>query len=209
MIEPYLNSINCVLDNALIEHPRTIIFNAILLLPQEAGGINHDSAISRFFESFKQILKAELKRRKRDGKRVHDTAVRYVWCRERSSSCNDHFHVFLLLNGDTYQRWGSFDYPLEGQMFYMITEAWRRAIGPLPFLNNGLVDVQSRPKKIKTNLIATEIEYDQFSGLNLNSYEATFYWMSYLAKLDTKVYGTNRRNFGCSQAKIAGGILQR
>jgi hypothetical protein len=209
LIESYLNSIHNTLNNALTQHPRTIIYNAILRLPQEAGGINYDNVISRFLESFKPILKATLKRRERNGKRVHDTTLRYVWCRERDSSCNDHFHIFFLLNGDTYQKWGSFNNPKEGEMFFMITEAWARAVGILASRNNGLVDVRSQPKTINTKLIRTESELDQFSGLMLNSYESTFHWMSYIAKLDTKNYGDNRRNFGCSQNKVTTGILQR
>lgn len=209
LIESYLNSIHCVLSNALTQHPRTIVYNAILRLPQEAGGINYDNVISSFLESFKQMLKAELKRRERNGKRVHDTTLRYVWCRERDSSCNDHFHIFFLLNGDTYQKWGNFKNPKEGEMFFMITEAWARAVGILASLNNGLVDIRSQPKTINTKYLRTESELDPFSGLMLNSYESTFHWMSYIAKLDTKNYGDNRRNFGCSQNKVAKGILQR
>ena len=77
LIDRYLNSIYDSLNNALTQHPRTIIYNAILRLPKEASSINNDNIISRFIDSFKQMLKAELKRRESRSARLESDIVQH------------------------------------------------------------------------------------------------------------------------------------
>jgi hypothetical protein len=171
-------------------------------LPKEKIGIDHyGGVITRFIDAMKSRINADLSRRGNCGCRVHTTSIRYVWCRERNKSCNEHFHVFILLNRDTYWQLGSFINPSEGQLFFMINEAWSSALKLPALVNSGLVEFKSQPMYINAKYIASTLEYDRFSQLWMTNYESAFYWMSYLAKLDTKEFNGSGRSFGCSQPK--------
>ena len=204
MVPSYLNSIHCVLNEALSEHPRTLVVGAILRMPEISlckNEFDRFSCITRFIESFKSRVKADINRKRNLGKRVHNTSIRYVWCREKSFSKNEHFHIFLLLNGDTYWQLGSLKYPTPGHISCMINEAWNCAIGSNDKNYNGLVEYSGQPVKLDARLFASYYRYNTYACIYMNSYESVFYWMSYLAKVDTKKFGDGVRNFGCSQAK--------
>ncbi|WP_267865234.1 YagK/YfjJ domain-containing protein, partial [Vibrio parahaemolyticus] len=63
---------------------------------------NQKNIIKRFFESLKAKIKAQEKRMKASEKRVYPCHLRYVWCRERNKSDNDHYHLVLFFNKDRY-----------------------------------------------------------------------------------------------------------
>lgn len=200
LVECYLSQINNVLHRAVEEHPRTIAFHAVLRFPLDSHSVQHRvDCISRFIESFKAQVEANRKKKQRAEHRVHKTAVRYVWCREQSSSENEHYHIFILMNGDTYRSMGDYENPKSGQLFYMLNSAWGRAIDIDTQLIRGLVHLPGPMMNVNTKTDSSLVKYDQYIGSNASSFASVFHWMSYLAKYETKQYGIGWRNFGCSQ----------
>ncbi|EOB2784925.1 inovirus Gp2 family protein [Vibrio vulnificus] len=194
MIESYLNGIHSVLKNAFNQHPRTFVFQVVLKYPQ-ARGIFPSDAISRFVKSFKAKVSADQCRRLREGKRVHPTSIRYVWCREYSSKLNVHYHVYFLMNADAYWQLGDYASQAQGHLTRMLTEAWASAIGVDDA--RGLVHFCEGARKVNANDIVDGL-VPHMNGSEYNVFEDVFYWMSYLAKADTKQFGVGGRNFGCS-----------
>ncbi|EOK6313973.1 inovirus Gp2 family protein [Vibrio natriegens] len=194
--EEYLRSAHQVLINALNEHARTFMFHVVLRYP-----VNHlaevEGNISRFINAFKAKVRADRERKLREKKNVHATSVRYVWCREYSELMTEHFHVFFLINNDTYHKLGSFCEPSEGHLTWMISTAWASSIN-LPQINlGGLVEFAGW-KKINAKKIPSSHTKER-DGVVRDSFESAFHWMSYLCKINTKFYGNNVRNFGCSR----------
>jgi hypothetical protein len=129
LVECYLAQTHNVMKKAFAQHPRSIVFHAELRFPQTYQcSISENGCISRFIASFKAQVDAEIKARSKYGSRAHHTAVRYVWCREQSSSKNVHYHVFFFMNGDTFRSYGDLLDPLRGQLCYMLNIAWCRAL---------------------------------------------------------------------------------
>ncbi|MGR5419687.1 inovirus Gp2 family protein [Vibrio sp. PNB22_4_1] len=194
--ETYLSSVHGVLLNALNEHPRTFIFHVVLRYPAiQRDGV--EGSITRFISSFREKIKADCERKFRLQKNVHRTSIRYVWCREHSESMKEHFHVFFLLNNDTYFRLGNYSSPKEGHLTWMVNTAWASATN-LPWGSMaGLVEFTDC-KTINARRIASS-HVKERDGVLRDSFESAFHWMSYLCKVATKSYGDNVRNFGCSR----------
>ncbi|MGI9898127.1 inovirus Gp2 family protein [Vibrio natriegens] len=197
MNESYLEAIHRVLVSSLSQHPRTLIFHVVLKYPvnRSAGSEN---AISRFIKAFKAKVVADLVRRLRVGKRVHRTEVRYVWCRETDSSTKDHYHVFFLMNADTYWKFGRFENLVPGELTWMLNSAWASAIGVSESDSAGLVHFCDGIRRVDARRIAGSHTVEK-DGLVRDSFESVFYWMSYIAKVDTKQYSNGFRSFGSSQ----------
>jgi hypothetical protein len=147
---------------------------------------NGNNLIRRFLDSLGQQIEAVNRRVKKTGKRVHRNTTRYIWCRERCDSYNDHYHVVLLFSNDRFRslgKWSEMD-----SLHSIIVQAWARALHE-PRLNMlGLVNFS---------------EYGTYS-LNKHSpcferdFIRLFYRLSYLAKKETKHYGEGSRCFGYS-----------
>ena len=197
MNEYYLESIHDVLINSLNEHPRTLVFQVVLRFP-ETGYEASDGSISRFIRAFKEKVKSDVQRRARQGKRVHATSVRYVWCRESNKSINEHYHVFFLLNADTFWQFGRFENPVPGELTWMLSSAWASALGLSETASKGLIHYCAGLRRIDVKQIAGSHKLER-DGVVRDSFESVFYWMSYLAKVDTKQYGKRERSFGYSQ----------
>ncbi len=194
--EEYLRSAHQVLINALNEHPRTLIFHIVLRYPVKKFA-EMEGSISRFINAVKAKIKADRNRKLRENKYVHATNVRYVWCREYNESMKEHFHVFFLINNDTYHKLGSFYDPVEGHLTWMISTAWASSIN-LPQKDlGGLVEFAGW-KNINAKKIPSSHTKER-DGVVRDSFESAFHWMSYLCKVDTKFYGNSVRNFGCSR----------
>ncbi|CAH0526277.1 inovirus Gp2 family protein [Vibrio hippocampi] len=194
--EVYLRSVHKVLSSALNEHPRTLMFHVVLRYPEnQLGGI--EGSISRFINSFREKIKADCERKTRLHKNVHRTSIRYVWCREYSESMKEHFHVFFLLNNDTYFRLGNYFSPKEGHLTWMVNTAWASAINISWENMPGLVEFAGC-KTINARRIASS-HVKERDGVLRDSFESAFHWMSYLCKVATKAYGDSVRNFGCSR----------
>ncbi|WP_438356725.1 inovirus Gp2 family protein [Vibrio parahaemolyticus] len=178
------------------EHPRTFMFHVVLRYPADQVE-EVEGSISRFIRAFKAKIKADLERKLRNKKNVHSTNVRYVWCREYNESMKEHFHVFFLINNDTYHKLGSFHEPKEGHLTWMISTAWASSINLSQINLGGLVEFAGW-KKINAKKIPSSHTKER-DGVVRDSFESAFHWMSYLCKINTKFYGNNVRNFGCSR----------
>ena len=66
----YLDRVLTVLNRALADHPRTLAIRFDLRLPDGYGDVGSD-LMTKFVESLKAQIKADLHRRTAQGKRVH------------------------------------------------------------------------------------------------------------------------------------------
>ncbi|MDS1790008.1 inovirus Gp2 family protein [Vibrio parahaemolyticus] len=148
---------------------------------------NQKNIIKRFFESLKAKIKAQEKRMKASEKRVYPCHLRYVWCRERNKSNNDHYHLVLFFNKDRY--WSSGYKGNEESLVRLIMDAWSSALGE--YVDNADRLVQ---------LVYKGTHYlDQNKYDFENKYQALFTRLSYFAKNRTKHYDEGKRCFGTSQ----------
>ncbi|EMA7643215.1 inovirus Gp2 family protein [Vibrio parahaemolyticus] len=148
---------------------------------------NQKNIIKRFFESLKAKIKAQEKRMKASEKRVYPCHLRYVWCRERNKSNNDHYHLVLFFNKDRYFSSGYRDN--EESLVRLIMDAWSSALGE--YVDNADRLVQ---------LVYKGTHYlDQNKYDFENKYQALFTRLSYFAKNRTKHYDEGKRCFGTSQ----------
>ena len=183
----YLDRILTVINRALADHPRTLAIRFDLHLPYGYGDVGSD-LMTKFVESLKAQIKADLCRKAAQGKRVHYCNMRYVWVRERFDSDSPHFHVVILLNHDSYHTLGVYVDDQARNMFSRIRKAWASALRRLPEEIPGLVHFPANPT-YSLNANAPDfwaVKTDLFRRL------------SYFAKLDTKEYGIHSRSFGCS-----------
>lgn len=203
LIYNYLQRMHETVCHALNEYPRLSAFRFDLRFPcywPEA-----DSAvITRFMESLKARLEASEARRRRAGRRVHSSRVRFIWVKERDSSIHWHYHVVLVLNKDAYFSFGRFEeYPEDAWLDVpkdpraersncladLILGAWASALGARPEQVAGVLNF-SENGTYHVNVSA--LDY-------LQQFEALFYRISYLAKAETKQYGDASNTFGCSR----------
>ncbi|PHI30137.1 inovirus Gp2 family protein [Budvicia aquatica] len=184
----YLNRMTKTIQAALKEHPRTFALRVDLRLPDDILARTDPALISRFMDSLKAKLKADLAKKESEGKRVHPSTLRYVWVREfNEQEDKKHYHVLLLLNKDAYAFLG--DYRQQtGNLAALITQAWLSALGinderyqsltyfpknPCYYLNIKMLDTDGVYAKLMTRV-------------------------SYLAKERSKISADGERNFGCS-----------
>ncbi|MDF4678182.1 inovirus Gp2 family protein [Vibrio parahaemolyticus] len=196
----YLDRIILTMSKALKDYKRVHALRLDLRLPvsdSEKNILRRDeflnntfdqkNIIKRFFESLKAKIKAQEKRMKASEKRVYPCHLRYVWCRERNKSNNDHYHLVLLFNKDRYFSSGYRDN--EESLVRLIMGAWSSALGE--YVDNADRLVQ---------LVYKGTHYlDQNKYDFENKYQALFTRLSYFAKNRTKHYGEGKRCFGTSQ----------
>ena len=193
----YLRNIENTLNKAIDSHPRTMAVRVDLRLPYSSSygddypGMcrSDDAVISRFFQSLKARISADLKKKRRERKRVHDCQLRYVWVREQDSALHQHYHVLLLVNADTYNCLGSYQAG-SGNLASRIKASWASALGvPVEELG-GCVHFPENPIYLINGL---SVDFRE-------SYASVYHRVSYMAKLETKHYGRHTRHFGCSQS---------
>ncbi|ENP7383193.1 inovirus Gp2 family protein [Vibrio parahaemolyticus] len=196
----YLDRIILTMSKALKDYKRVHALRLDLRLPvsdSEKNILRRDeflnntfdqkNIIKRFFESLKAKIKAQEKRMKASEKRVYPCHLRYVWCRERNKSNNDHYHLVLFFNKDRYFSSGYRDN--EESLVRLIMDAWSSALGE--YVDNADRLVQ---------LVYKGTHYlDQNKYDFENKYQALFTRLSYFSKNRTKHYGEGKRCFGTSQ----------
>lgn len=191
----YLDSLFNLLDRALAEHPRTTVLRFDLHLPKAVDCVDYpyeydSTVITKFIESFKAQVKADLKKKGREGTRVHKCTVRYAWAKENGEAVQPHYHVALILNRDTYYGFGDYRFPREN-LAGKIYKAWARAL-MLETLDEVMSLVHIPSSKPYYHLNRSSIEFQE----QCNS---VFRRLSYLAKFETKNYGDRSKNFSCSR----------
>ncbi|MCS0082950.1 inovirus Gp2 family protein [Vibrio alginolyticus] len=196
----YLDRIILTMSKALKDYKRVHALRLDLRLPVSDSEkdilrrdeilnntFNQKNIIKRFFESLKAKIKAQEKRMKASEKRVYPCHLRYVWCRERNKSDNDHYHLVLFFNKDRYFSSGYRDN--EESLVRLIMDAWSSALGE--YVDNADRLVQ---------LVYKGTHYlDQNKYDFENKYQALFTRLSYFAKNRTKHYDEGKRCFGTSQ----------
>jgi hypothetical protein len=189
LAEEYLLRLSNLMDRTLEDWGRVMLFHATLKFPSGYKDIdtpdNQEGCISRFIESFKAKLKADYAKKIKNSKTAYQPKVHYAWARERDSSLNDHFHVFIFLNGDAYRQLGV---PYSGRpnTATRVIDSWRSAIKLERFDVRGLVHF--------TNSVCISRNSRDY----LNQCDKAFFWLSYLAKIETKQFGDNVKSFSCS-----------
>ncbi|EPO2954434.1 inovirus Gp2 family protein [Vibrio cholerae] len=183
LCKEYLIAIKDVLDISLTEYSRVYVQRIDLRYPSHYSGHNCGD-ISRFFSSLKEKIKYDLRKKNK----VDKCILRYVWAREQLSSENPHYHVALFLNKDIYFCLG--DITKDSDNFSsMIKGAWASALGIEYFEVKSCVHFPSNST------------YYIHKGKNTyqEEYRQCFYRLSYLAKIDTKIYSNGLKNLSTSR----------
>lgn len=187
LIHNYLASIHQTILNAVKDHPRTCAIRVDLRL-KEDGSPTGSNVISKFINSLKEQVQADLRKKERDGKRVYPCRLRYVWVKEKNTALHFHYHVVLLFNKDTYYRLGDFD-SIAGNMASRIKKAWASALGCDISEIGGVIHF---PENSTYYININSPKYDEeFADL--------FERLSYFAKEYTKDYSDSSNSFGCSR----------
>lgn len=188
LIKEYLERLDCVIQRALAEHPRTFAFRIDLRFPQDYSGpgLEGNEGITRFFESFKAKIQANRNRASRTLQLAHDSSVRFLWCREYS--CQEqrpHYHAVIFLNHDAFCSLGQFQQGHDN-LFNRLHEAWASALALPVAQMAGLVEFPSQSTwLLQSHDRATLADF--------------FSRTSYLAKAHTKHYFAGVHNLGSSR----------
>ncbi|MGE5985831.1 inovirus Gp2 family protein [Klebsiella michiganensis] len=199
----YAKRITSTVDNALNQYPRTLAIRIDLRFPDEEERTDCPTqcytgpdVISRFINSVKAQIRADIYRKRKAGKKSLTCNVRFVWVREfNQEGSKKHYHVLLLLNKDAYAWPGRIeqhqDNTFNHSVFYMVTQAWIRAI--------------KREYADSKHVGLIHIPPGGFYQLNRNSryfednYEVATARAMYLAKERSKDTSDGYRSFGCSR----------
>lgn len=190
----YQKRIELVLDHSISKYPRLNVFRFDLRLPDYYLDIDTPSPlatnlISKFFASLKAKLGNDLLKRRRLGKRVHDSELYYVWAREVGDIKNkEHYHIAIFINKDRFHSFGNYDCN-SGSLASLVIQSWASALN-IP--DEEAATLVHFPKEPSCWIEQNSEEYcSQRALADLR--------LKYLAKNQTKVYGLGKRNFGASQ----------
>lgn len=186
----YIKKIYSVIRNSLASHSRITAIRIDLRFPNLSIPHSGDTKIiTRFFESLKAKIQADLIRKSKSWERRCTSELHYVWVKETGEMNNKkHYHILLMVNKDIYKGLGNFNQN-EVCLGILIQQAWCSAIN-IPYPESRyLVHFPENPTYwLDANSI--EIE-NQISAVNERCL--------YLAKHHTKQYGDGERSFGCSR----------
>ncbi|MCD9501978.1 inovirus Gp2 family protein [Photobacterium phosphoreum] len=194
--ENYLTTIERVINDSLDDYPRILAVRFDLRLPESnqddyldrdlPDSFNRDKLIPKFIESLKSKIKYDLKRKNKKWDRNFKCKLRYVWCREKESSNNEHYHVMIIINKDVYRSIG--EYHHNGSLSSMIVSAWESSLS-LDY--NQVKRLVYFPSNCAYVVNYRDSKYEE-------QYDDLFYRVSYLAKTRTKNINRYYRSFGCS-----------
>ncbi|MCZ4252168.1 inovirus Gp2 family protein [Pseudoalteromonas shioyasakiensis] len=190
----YQKRIELVLDHAISKYPRLNVFRFDLRLPDYYQDTDTPSPlatnlISKFFASLKVKLSYDLLKRRRSGKRVHNSELYYVWAREVGDKKNkEHYHISIFINKDRFHSLGNYDCNSDS-LASLIIQAWASALGIPEYEAQSLVHFPDNASNwVNRNSEKCPSQRD----ISVSR-------LDYLAKDQTKVYGEGKRNFGTSQ----------
>ena len=187
LISEYMDCMMKVLGNSLLEHHRTLAVRLDLRLPKDFKYFDA-SIMSKFFSSLKSKIAYDLHRKEMKGTRVHKCNLRYFWVKEQSTADLPHFHVVIFLNYNTYMGLGNYESDNNSNLAARIKAAWASALS-VPIATAGpLVEF---PRNCQYRLFFSAANFE-ITKNNL------IFRMSYLAKLDSKRFGSRQRNVGYS-----------
>lgn len=190
LINQYLERTESVFQKALGDYSRVLALRLDLRFPE--GYYREDDSnalINQFFKQLQRTVDA--------AKTKHPTIIRYTWAREQYQSAHPHYHVFLLLNYDTYYCLGAMrpspsGFYEERGLFHQIVRAWAHVLKIYDIDAAGLVHIPSDP--FTKQLYCQRLDrFDQCSISN------AFYVASYLCKSFSKPHGNGYHCFGSSR----------
>ncbi|GAL11483.1 hypothetical protein JCM19233_2473 [Vibrio astriarenae] len=147
--------------------------------------------IKRFMASLNAQIATDQMNKARKGDRVYPCPLNYIWVRERNTSHNEHYHVVIMVNQNSYYPFGRLHH--EETLAYMVQKAWASALGISVEESDGLVQIPANPMyTLNINHPPAKFQED------LNNLAIR---LGYLAKERTKIHGDGRRNFGCSNPR--------
>lgn len=176
------NIIYRVALNALHKSPRLSCFRFDLRYSLDLVHLQNDGGIiSRFVDSLKAKVSADLNRKSREYKRKMYFSFDYVWVREVGRiNKNQHFHFLLFLSKDAYSSFGRFDQVSPKSLSRMIKEAWASALGVHCDYFDGMVHFgdsyhlykaeYQRAQDYITDLLGHEIHYLAKEHSKVNGY---------------------------------------
>ena len=189
LIHRHLQRMHDCLTQALDFHSRICLMRFDLYVPDHAcaDALHSNAFISKFFASLRAKIEHAQDQSRKDGRRVHDADLRFMWAREISENGRVHFHVALVLNHAAFGFMGRFDLTSRN-MYTRIHEAWASALGMYVEDVLGYVHIPQSP----TYLIVRG---------DVASFHEAFYRISYFAKLETKEFQQGFHTFGCSRSR--------
>lgn len=187
----YQARIAATVENALRANKRVTAIRVDLRLPDNFDdSILNTSIMTRFIESMKAKVDADLKRKEQTWHRKLACDLKYVWVREFGpKNGKRHFHVLLLVNKDVYHSLGDFKAE-SGTLAAMIQQAWCSALR-LPFWEN-----RQLVHFAIGGVMYMDANHAQFQQQKQQVLERA----DYLAKEATKHSGDGQRSFGCSRS---------
>lgn len=187
LITDYLDKVYLCLARSIEQYRSVFMLRVDLHLPGDYP--EHlafdNSLIEKFFASLKAKIKHSQEIKRQSGVRVHDTQLRYLWCRERSTEGRVHYHVAILLNHDAYAHIGEFSLDKQN-MYSRLYGAWASALGIYIGDIRGLIHIPRNP-----------IYY--IHREDMASFQDAFYRVSYFCKVDSKDFNAGHHSFGSSR----------
>ncbi|OGQ56304.1 MAG: hypothetical protein A3J24_08595 [Deltaproteobacteria bacterium RIFCSPLOWO2_02_FULL_53_8] len=186
----YQSSIADTVDKALQSHNRVTAIRLDLRLSDNFdSSVLASSIMTRFIESLKAKVAADLKHKQKAWQRHLTCNLKYAWVREVGPiNGKMHFHALLLLNKDVYHSLGDFN-EKSGNLSAMIRQAWCSALR-LPF-----PEYQQLVHFPREGVVYMDTNHQNF----IQQQQLVLDKADYLAKEATKHYGDGQRSFGCSR----------
>ena len=100
LIHRHLQRMYDCLTQALALHSRICLMRFDLYVPDHAcaDALLSNAFISKFFASLRAKIEHAQDQSRKEGSRVHDANLRFMWAREISENGRVHFHVALILS---------------------------------------------------------------------------------------------------------------
>lgn len=187
LIDNYLQRAYLCFTKSIEQYRSTFMVRCDLHLPSNypVHLTADNSLMDKFFASLKAKIKHSQAIKISNGIRVHDTNVRYIWCRERSAQGRIHYHVTIFLNHDAYAHIGKFSLDHDN-LYARLHGAWASALGIYVDDVAGLIHIPDNPTYY--------IHRDDFA-----SFEDAFYRVSYFCKFNSKDFNSGFHSFGSSR----------
>lgn len=187
VVKNYLDRAYECFNKSLDQYGRVCMMRFDLHVPENcaSSALTDNNLINRFISSLKAKIDHSQSQSRKQGHRVHETNVRFLWCREVSDTNRVHFHIALFLNNNAYAFVGKFKLE-NSNMYSRIYQAWGSALSTAPEDIQGLIHFPEN----HTYLISRDDE---------QSFQDAFYRTSYMCKMNSKEFNNHHHSFGFSR----------
>lgn len=184
LIEMQLAKIFEILTYCQEEYLETFCVRVDLHFPENYALINN-TVVEKFIASLRAKLTHSEAIREKTGIRIHHTKLRFIWCREISTTGRPHYHFLLMTNKQAYGHLGFFNLDYDN-LYSRICHAWSSALGISPNTTVGLVHFPDN----HTMVLRRDCR---------ESLSKVFHRVSYFAKQETKQLGQSFHTLGTSR----------